>query len=81
MNWKDAPASRLVCYCKNVTKENIICAITNGARSLEDIQRETFACTGGKCKTENPSGMCCEKDILEMLAYYAPLAEALHWKK
>lgn len=81
MNWKDAPVSRLVCYCKRVTKGQIIRAIANGARDLEDIKRETSACTGTTCETENPSGECCMKVILEMLGYYAPLAEALRWKK
>ena len=80
MNWKDAPSSRFICYCKDVTKEDIIVAIANGARSLEDVMRATLACTGKNCAALNPSGTCCEKDIREMIAYYAPLAEAMHWK-
>lgn len=81
MDWKDAPASRPVCFCKMISKKEIICAISAGARSLDDIKRMTFACTGSECAIMNPSGKCCEKDILEMIAFYAPLAEALHWKK
>jgi bacterioferritin-associated ferredoxin len=78
MNWKDAPVSRFICYCKKVTKESIIRAIKNGARDLDDIKLMTLACTGTKCKTENPHGVCCEKDVVEMIAFYTQLTEALH---
>lgn len=81
MNWKDAPVSRVVCYCKSISKEDIICAIANGARNLDDIRRMTSACTGENCETVNPSGECCGKDVLEMIGYYAPFSEALKWKK
>lgn len=80
MNWKDAPAARVICYCKNITKAEIIRAITNGARNLDDIRRMTSACTGTKCETRNPSGKCCGGEIVEMLSYYAPVAEALRWR-
>ena len=51
-------AMGLVCYCKNVTEEEIIdhVAIRQCCSSLEDIQRHTGANTGNQCKKMNPSG-------------------------
>ena len=48
----------LVCYCKNVTEEEIIdhVAIKQCCSSIEDIQRHTRANTGNQCKVMNPSG-------------------------
>ena len=57
----------LICYCKNVTKAEIEQAIVNGAKSLKDIQKDTGASTGNKCKELNPSGICCSGDINDLL--------------
>lgn len=46
MNWKEAPADEMVCYCMNVTKQNIIDAIKDGATSVSAVIRKTGA-TGG----------------------------------
>ena len=76
MDWKDQNVNSLVCYCKRVTKKEIIMAINNGARSVEDIREATGACTGNQCRTLNPTGRSCFNDIQAMIAYYGPLAEA-----
>ncbi|WP_297523022.1 (2Fe-2S)-binding protein [uncultured Clostridium sp.] len=45
------PSNRMVCKCKQVTYSDIRKAMTNGARTVEDIQKMTGAGTGcGKCK-------------------------------
>ena len=57
----------IICYCKNISKKTILSAISNGAKTLKDIQKMTTACTGNKCKELNPSGKCCSEDILKLL--------------
>lgn len=51
--------SRIVCYCKNVTEEEIKNAIADGAKTLKDIQKATGACMGNNCAERNPAGECC----------------------
>ena len=59
--------SKIICYCKSVTIDEIEQAIVQGANTLDDIQAITGACTGNKCKELNPSGRCCSEDIKAML--------------
>lgn len=49
----------IVCYCKNVTEEEIIehVAVRKCCSSLEDIQRHTGANTGTECHIKNPAGV------------------------
>ncbi|EAX48740.1 conserved hypothetical protein [Thermosinus carboxydivorans Nor1] len=51
--------STIVCYCKNVTEEEIIehVAVRKCCSSLEDIQRHTGANTGAECHIKNPAGV------------------------
>ena len=57
----------IICYCLNVSEEEIIHAIRTGAKTLKDIQKATKACTGNQCKQLNPSGKCCSTDILKII--------------
>ena len=59
---------QIVCYCSNVTRQEIIQAIGRGARTLEDVRAATKACTVGRCKELSPRGRCCSPDILQILA-------------
>lgn len=77
MDWKDVAVNNYICYCMKVTKKEIILAINQGARTIDDIKEQTRACTGDKCRLTNPTGRCCIGDVQEMLDYYAPLADAL----
>lgn len=44
------PGKRVVCFCYNVTEEEVIAAIQNGAHSLMEVRRVTNANTGcGGC--------------------------------
>jgi predicted transcriptional regulator len=47
-----------VCYCKNVTDQDIIehILVHKCCNSLEDIQKHTGANTGKECLTKNPTG-------------------------
>lgn len=44
----------IVCYCSNVTKKQILNALDQGAKTLNDIRRMTGACTKGNCKELSP---------------------------
>ena len=42
--------SEVICNCFNVTKDDILEAIKNGAKTLEEVQEATSAGTGcGSC--------------------------------
>jgi NAD(P)H-nitrite reductase large subunit len=58
-----------------VTKFDIIQAINQGARSLDDIRRVTGAC----CDTHERNIACmnCHVDVADMVKYYGALADAL----
>ena len=59
--------NEIICYCKNVLRDEIKAAINDGAKSLKDIQEKTGACTGNQCSELNPKGVCCSTDINAML--------------
>lgn len=46
----------IICYCSNVTKAQIIKAMEQGARTLNDIRKMTGACTLHRCKELSPKG-------------------------
>ena len=57
----------IICYCKQVTKSEILKAVQNGAKTLKDIHETTGACYGNNCKELNPSGKCCSSAINALL--------------
>lgn len=57
---KDPP--RPLCYCKQVTEEDVLRAIENGARTLEEVKEATGIGGGGFCKITNPAGKCCSRN-------------------
>lgn len=67
---KDKSEEEIICYCSNVTKEQIITALENGAKNLNDIRRMTGACTKGKCKELSPRKTCCSPLILQIISEY-----------
>ncbi len=46
----------MVCFCSGVTTGTIRQAKQNGAVTLDDIRRDTGACTAGRCKELSPRG-------------------------
>ena len=46
--------NEIVCYCNHVTKGQIVEAMDNGARTLNDSRKMTGACTKGNCKVLSP---------------------------
>lgn len=77
IDWKKAPASQTVCYCNNVSKEEIVRAIAKGAETLEEITRLTGAGKGTECAKKNPSGRCCCTDIQALVEAYLPALRAM----
>ncbi len=65
--YKDGASPKYICYCSQVTEEEILSTIRQGAKTLEDIQRMTGAGSKGFCLTENPSGRCCHREIEKIL--------------
>jgi len=57
---KDPP--RPLCYCKQVTEEDVIDAIEKGAKSFEEVKLATGIGGGGQCKITNPAGRCCSRN-------------------
>lgn len=66
-NLKVISPDQMICHCKQVSQKQIENAIRLGAKTLNDIQLRTGACTGNQCKELNPSGKCCSGDINRLL--------------
>lgn len=60
----------IVCYCSQVTKDQIVNALANGAKTLDDIRSMTGACTLGRCKELSPIGKCCSPTIIDIIEQY-----------
>lgn len=59
---------KYICYCNQVTEEQIINAVLNeGAKDIKDIVRLTGAMKNGKCEINNPLGKCCSPIIQEAI--------------
>jgi bacterioferritin-associated ferredoxin len=64
---KDA-CPKYICYCNQVTEQQIINAVLNdGAKNMKDIIRLTGAMKNGKCEINNPLGGCCSLFIQETI--------------
>nr|WP_039635409.1 (2Fe-2S)-binding protein [Clostridium argentinense] len=64
---KDA-SPKYICYCNQVTEEQIVNAIlNNGAKDIKDIIKITGAMKNGKCEINNPLGKCCGPIIQETI--------------
>lgn len=56
--FKNVPSPIPICYCANVTEEEILqhIAVAQCCSNLEDIKKHTGANTGCECITKNPAG-------------------------
>ena len=71
MDWKSAPDGEIVCYCRRVTKGQVLQAITVGAGTLKDVMEKTGAGKGRDCAVKNPRKVCCNTDIRRILDLFA----------
>ena len=72
---KNSAATYMVCYCLNITKEEIIDAVHNKKLTgMKDIMRELKGEPPCMCEKNNPTGLCCEEAfntiIKEAIASY-----------
>ena len=59
--------NEIVCYCSKVSKNQILQAKKNSAKTLDDIRVMTKACTLGRCMELSPRKKCCSPEILKLL--------------
>ncbi len=57
--FKEKGSPKPLCYCKQVTEEDVVEAIKKGARSVKEVEEITGIGNGGHCIVTNPSGRCC----------------------
>jgi bacterioferritin-associated ferredoxin len=67
VTFKEKSAPRPLCYCKQVTEEDIIKAIENGAKTFEEVRKATDIGGGGQCKITNPAGRCCSHNYMPFI--------------
>jgi len=69
---KESDPPRPICYCLQVTEEQIENEILfkGCCYSLEDIEAYTRAGTGKWCLTTNPSGKCCREYLPSIIEKY-----------
>lgn len=66
--WYKEQTSRVpICYCSNLTEEEILNAVKNGCQTIDDVQKYTNKNITGKCQTENPLGKCCRNVFLKTI--------------
>jgi bacterioferritin-associated ferredoxin len=62
VTFKEKDSPRPLCYCKQVTEEDVIKAINNGAKTFDEVKQATGIGGGGQCKITNPAGRCCSRN-------------------
>jgi bacterioferritin-associated ferredoxin len=62
VTFKEKESPKPLCYCKQVTEEDVVKAIENGATTLEEVLEGTGIGGGGHCKIANPFGRCCSRN-------------------
>lgn len=67
VTFKESDPPRPLCYCKQVTEEDVISAIRNGANTVEAVIEATGIGGGGLCKFTNPYGRCCSRNYLPFI--------------
>ncbi len=70
VNVKMEEPSRPLCYCLKVDEAAVLEEVVERGccTTLEEVQEATRANTGKACHVTNPSGGCCERDVLGSLA-------------
>lgn len=67
---KDAIIGEYVCYCNHVTENNIKDSILKGAKTVQDVIKDTGAIENSNCTVNNPKGSCCYSDIVYVFNKY-----------
>ena len=56
VTFKEKKAPRPLCYCKQVTEEDVVKSIEKGASTFEEVAEATGIGGGGHCAVTNPAG-------------------------
>ena len=56
-----------ICYCSNLTRQEIVRAVRAGHTTIEAVRRATGALSTGRCLTENPTGRCCHRVFQQII--------------
>lgn len=75
--WRDARADAKVCTITGATKNMVLAAITEGARSFEEIRENVTICKNNECAKNNPSGRGCVDSINTLLDIYVPVFDLM----
>ncbi|MBY9005134.1 MAG: (2Fe-2S)-binding protein [Candidatus Lokiarchaeota archaeon] len=63
--YKDDGMNVPICYCTNLTRGEIIEAVKNGCKTIDDVQKfSKKKIITGKCESKNPIGKCCRNVFL-----------------
>ena len=63
-DWENAGLEEVVCSCGNVTKDDVIEAITDGAETVEQVMEKT------SMKCEDESALECRENVQALLDTY-----------
>ena len=74
--WRDAKPEAQVCSVTGTTKNMVLAAVMNGARSFEEISAAAPLC-GGECAMQNISGRGCRENAEALLSVYLPVFEMM----
>ena len=62
MDWSKIPNNKIICWCRQVKKGEIVKAIKNGATTIQKVEEATYA--GADCRR-------CITHIEGLIDYYA----------
>ncbi len=74
--WRMADAASKVCSKTGATKNMVLDAIMNGAKTAADVRKKVDMCRG-ECAAHNPSGRPCGDNVEAILAVYLPVYEMM----
>lgn len=66
--FKDDSDNVPICYCSNLTRGEIKKAVSNGSKSIKDVQKYTKKNMTGHCNERNPLGKCCRNVFLKTIS-------------
>lgn len=75
--WRDARSDAKVCSETGATKNMVLNAITDGAKSWDDVAKSVQLCGGSQCALRNPSGIGCRENVQALLDVYVPIFEMM----
>lgn len=59
--FKDQAMNVPVCYCSNITREEIYRAVDEGCSNIKEVRHFLRKHKTGDCELKNPVGGCCHK--------------------